>query len=281
MDENATQGLHTNPGLSLSNILAALPEDFPWRSHINCYDRIDSTNTAAKKAAAQGADAGTILIADSQTAGRGRLGRSFLSPPGMGIYLSVILRPKCPPGDLMHLTCAVAVAVSRAVAQCCGLQPGIKWTNDLVVSKRKLAGILTELSVNSDTGLVDFAVVGVGMNCCQRADDFPPELTEIATSIAMESGKAIDRSRLCAAMIMALYEMQQALICQKQAILQAYRANCITLGQKVCIIGAGSVRYAAALDIDDDGGLLVRYDNGETGTVTSGEVSVRGMYGYI
>lgn len=281
MNENTSQGLHTNPNLDHSEILAALPVDFPWRSRIHCYDSIDSTNTAAKKAATQGAAAGTTLISDFQTAGRGRLGRRFLSPAGTGIYLSVVLRPGCPSGQLMHLTCAAAVAVCNAVTQCCGLRPGIKWTNDLIVGKRKLAGILTELSVNSHTGLVDFAVVGIGINCCQRPDDFPPEIQDIATSIAMETGKAVDRSRLCAAIIMALYEMQQNLMKKKQQIMQTYRKNCITLGQKVSIAGGGSVRYATALDIDDDGGLLVRYDTGESGTVTSGEVSVRGMYGYI
>ena len=264
-----------------SNILASLPADFPWGSQIHCYTSISSTNTAAKQAAANGVNEGTVFIADSQTAGRGRLGRSFFSPAGTGIYLSVVLRPECPPGQLMHLTCAAAVAVCKAITRCCGLHPGIKWTNDLVIGKRKLAGILTELSINSHTGLVDFAVVGIGINCCQHGEDFPPEIRGIATSIAIETGSPIDRSRLCAAAIMALYEMQQSLIDQKQQIMQAYRENCITLGQKVSIVGGGPVRYATALDIDDDGGLLVRYDSGETGTITSGEVSVRGMYGYI
>lgn len=281
MKENISQYLHEHPDLNHSRILAALPVDFPWRSQIHYYDSIDSTNTAAKKAAAQGSCAGTTLIADSQTAGRGRLGRSFLSPAGMGIYLSVILQPECLPRDLMHLTCATAVAACNAVTRYCGLRPGIKWTNDLVVGKRKLAGILTELSVNSHTGLVDYAVIGIGINCCQHKDDFPQDIRDIATSVAIETGKDVDRSGLCADMIIALYEMQQNLLKKKPQIMQIYRENCITLGQTVSIVGAGSVRHAMALDIDHEGGLLVRYDTGETGTVTSGEVSVRGMYGYI
>ena len=267
--------------LTGERILSALPADFPWRNKLHCYASIDSTNTAAKQAANTGVDAGTVFIADSQTAGRGRLGRSFFSPPGTGIYLSVVLRPGCTPDQLMHLTCATAVAVCKAVIQCCDLHPGIKWTNDLVAGKRKLSGILTELSVNSQSGLVDFAVVGIGINCCQLAADFPPEIKDIATSIAIETGKAVDRSRLCAAIIMALYEMQQNLLAKKQEMMQFYRKNCITLGQRISIVGNGPVRHATALDIDHDGGLLVRYDSGESGIVTSGEVSVRGMYGYI
>ena len=281
MNEKIPQCVPADCGLSSSNILASLPADFPWRGQIHCYASMDSTNTAAKQAANNGAEAGTVFIADSQTAGRGRLGRSFLSPAGTGIYLSVVLRPECTPSQLMHLTCAAAAAVCNAVTQCCGLRPGIKWTNDLVAGKRKLAGILTELSVNSHTGLVDFVVVGIGINCCQRPEDFPSEIQHIATSVAIQTGTAVDRSRLCAAVIMAIYEMQQNLLNKKPQILQAYRENCITLGQTVSIVGNGTVRYATALDIDEDGGLLVRYDSGETGTVTSGEVSVRGMYGYI
>lgn len=267
--------------LTSDQILDALPKDFPWRNQLHCYSCIDSTNTVAKKAASTDAAEGTAFIADCQSAGRGRLGRTFLSPKGMGIYLSVILRPACTPDKIMHLTCAVAVAIRSAIVQCCGLQAGIKWTNDLVVGKYKLAGILTELSINRATGLVDFAVVGVGINCCQQSNDFPAELKDIATSIAISTGDAVDRNRLCAALLIALHNMRQSLFLQKNTLMDAYRANCITLGQRICITGAGPVRYALATDIDDEGGLIVRHDSGALETITSGEVSVRGMYGYI
>ena len=281
MNKNIPACTYEESGLCSSKILAALPEAFPWRSHISCYDSIDSTNTAAKKAAAAGAPEGTVLIANSQSAGRGRLGRSFFSPAGMGIYLSVVLHPECLPRELMHLTCAAAVAACNAVTRYCGLRPGIKWTNDLVLGSKKLAGILTELSVNSTTGLVEYAVVGIGINCCHDVQDFPPEIRNIATSIAIETGTCVDRNSLCAAMIVALSEMRQTLLKEKPQIMQVYRKNCITLGQSVSIVGSGPVRHAKAMDIDPDGGLLVRYDSGESGTITSGEVSVRGMYGYV
>ena len=150
-----------------------LPGDHPWQDQILCFDTIDSTNTRAKLLAAQGAPHGTVLLADTQTAGRGRLGRSFQSPGGMGIYMSVLLRPKCRPEKLMHLTCAAAVAACDAVEKVCGLRPGIKWTNDLISGKRKLAGILTELSLSPATGLLDYAVIGIGINCHQSAGEDP------------------------------------------------------------------------------------------------------------
>ena len=137
-------------------ILDHLPRNHPWAGNIHYFDTIDSTNTEAKRLAAAGAPHGTVLIAGHQTGGRGRMGRSFHSPAGLGIYLSVILRPECAPGDLMHLTCAAAVAMCDAVENAAGFRPGIKWTNDLVYGKRKLGGILTELAFGS-SGRVDYA----------------------------------------------------------------------------------------------------------------------------
>lgn len=255
-------------------ILSALPESYPYRESLHCFDCIDSTNTALKEMAAGGAPHGTALVADAQTQGRGRLGRSFHSPAGEGIYLSFLLRPQCPPDALMHLTCAAAVAMCDAVERCCGLRPGIKWTNDLVVGKRKLGGILTELS--ADRGLVQYAVVGVGINCCQTA--FPPELSAMATSVQLETSSAVDRARLCAGMLEALSAMADTL---HHTDLSAYRRDCVTLGQQISVLRGDQVRHGTALDIDDAGALLVRYETGQTEFVTSGEVSIRGMYGYL
>ena len=228
-----------------------------------------------------GASQGTVLIANAQTNGRGRKGRSFVSSAGLGIYLSVILRPNCPGRDLMHLTCATAVAMCQAVETATGLRPGIKWTNDLVYGRQKLGGILTELSVNSQTGLIDYAIVGIGINCLQKLQDFPPELQNLATSLSIVCQTAIDRSYLAAAIICALEQMSANLFSHKAAILAGYRRDCITLGQEVSLLRADSVRHGTALDIDEDGGLLVRFEDGSIQTVNSGEVSVRGMYGYL
>ena len=172
----------------LDRILAALPKDYPWRGNVLYFDSIDSTNTYLKKQAILGAPHGTAAIADCQTLGRGRMGRSFQSPGGCGIYLSVLLRPNCPPQDLMHLTCAAAEAMCDAVETTTGLRPGIKWTNDLVVGNRKIAGILTENGLNAQ-GLVDYAIIGTGINCSQQPEDFPPELRSTAGSLAMALGR--------------------------------------------------------------------------------------------
>ena len=253
--------------------------DCPW--HLHVYSEVGSTNTLLKQMAAEGAAAGTVLIADRQTAGRGRLGRSFLSPGGVGVYLSALIRPNCAPTALMHLTCAVAVAMCDAVENAFGFRPGIKWTNDLVVGSKKLGGILTELGLDPKTGMVDHAILGIGINCGQIETDFDESIRAMATSVRMVTGREASRERLIAKMVKALEAMDKALLSSPAAILERYRADCITLGQDVSILRGDEVRHARALDIDAEGGLIVRYDSGETGTVTSGEVSVRGLYGYI
>lgn len=267
--------------LRLSEILAALPKDCPWRDTITCFDSIDSTNDRAKALAASGAAHGTVLIADEQTGGRGRRGRSFLSPPGTGVYLSVLLRPDCAPSQLMHLTCAVAVAMCDAVEEAAQFRPGIKWTNDLVSQGKKLAGILTELSVEAESGQVQYAVVGIGINCGQTAQDFPPELRDMAGSLSMIAGHPIDRNALAAAMVKALARMDALLLSQKAAIMDAYRAGCITLNREISLQRGDAVFRGKAIAVDDNGALVVQFSDGHTEAVSSGEVSVRGMYGYV
>ncbi len=176
----------------------------------------------------------------------------------------------------MHLTCAVAVAAVDAVETACGLRPGIKWTNDLVIGKRKLGGILTELSVDP-TGLVDFAVVGIGINCRHKESDFPSEIRPIACSLATEHQE-------CTPALLAACLMQtlQALdLSNKQPILARFRENCVTLGQEISLLRGDTVRHGKALDVDENGGLVVSFPDGHIESITSGEVSIRGMYGYL
>lgn len=244
------------------------------------YCTIDSTNTQAKKLAAAGAPHGTVLVAGHQQAGRGRMGRSFSSPEGSGMYLSVILRPNCTPDRLMHLTCAVAVAMCQAVEDVTALRPGIKWINDLVIGKRKLGGILTEMSISPGSGVVDYAIVGVGINCTQQQTDFPAQLQSIATSLAME-GFCVSPAALTAAAIHRLWQMDQQLLEEKVRWMEKYKENCITLGQQIMLNRADQIRYGTAIDLDDDGALVVRFPDGCVETVSSGEASVRGMYGYV
>ena len=261
-------------------IIRNLRESCLWQDSLLWFDSIDSTNTRARELARQGAPHGTVLIADHQTGGRGRRGRSFHSPAGSGIYMSVILRPHCAPQQIMHLTCAAAVAMCDAVEAATGLRPGIKWTNDLVCGKRKIAGVLTELGFDNH-GNVDFAVIGIGINCCQQESDFPEDIRGIAGSLASVTGQAIDRAAVAAAMMDALFRMDAELLTDKAHTLNRYRQDCITLGQEISLVRGEEVRHGTALDIDEDGALIVRFSDGQISAVNSGEVSVRGMYGYV
>ena len=261
-------------------IIKNLRESCPWQDSLLWFDSIDSTNTRARELARQGAPHGTVLIADHQTGGRGRRGRSFHSPAGSGIYMSVILRPHCAPQQIMHLTCAAAVAMCDAVESAVGFRPGIKWTNDLVCGKRKIAGVLTELGFDN-RGNVDFAVIGIGINCCQQEADFPEDIRSIAGSLTSISGQSIDRAVVAAAMMDALYRMDAELLTGKAHILNRYRKDCITLGKEISLVRGEEIRHGTALDIDDAGALIVRFPDGTAEAVNSGEVSVRGMYGYV
>lgn len=262
------------------SILSQLSADYPWCDRFFHFPTIDSTNDQLKQLARQSAPHGTVLIADHQTNGHGRLGRSFQSSAGVGVYLSILLRPQCAPGELMHLTCAAAVAMCEAVEAASGFCPGIKWTNDLVSGKKKLGGILTELGFGKNSTL-DYAIVGIGINCCQENEDFAPEIQNMAASLSMVTGKSIDRSKVAAAMMEALYHMDQRLLTEKDAILQQYRERCITIGQDISLVRGEEVRYGKALSVDNDGALVVQFSDGTVQSVNSGEVSVRGMYGYI
>lgn len=261
-------------------ILSLVSQEYPWKDRFCYLEETGSTNDDLKALARQGAPHGTAILADQQTGGHGRLGRSFHSPEGTGVYLSVLLRPDCAPTELMHLTCAVAVAMCDAVEDACGFRPGIKWTNDLVHSKRKLGGILTELGLNKK-GAVDYVIIGVGLNCCQQPEDFPEEIRNIAGSLSMVTGKPVDRAQVAAAMLSSLRTMDQTLFSGSFVMLRQYRKDCVTLGQDVSILRGDNVFHAHALDVDENGALIVRYSDGTVEAVNSGEVSVRGMYGYL
>ena len=261
-------------------ILKFLPGDHPWQNHIHWFETIDSTNTYAKQLARAGAPEGTVVIADHQTGGRGRLGRSFSSPAGLGIYMSVILRPDCLPEGLMHLTCATGVYASRAIERAAhpATAPRIKWANDLVLSSRKLGGILTEVSMDPASRKVEWAIIGIGINCCQRPADFPKEIRHMACSLEMAPS---DRAPLTAELIRSLYALRQDLFTEKARIMEAFRSRCVTLGQQISLLRGDLVQHGTALSVDPDGALLVRLDGGQEVSVSSGEVSIRGMYGYV
>ena len=259
------------------SILDRLPSDHPWRDLLQVHEKLDSTNTHAKELARQGAAAGTVIIAQTQSAGRGRLGRSFHSPADTGLYFSLILRPDCKPEQLMHLTCAAAVAACDAVERSCGLRPGIKWINDLTLEGKKLGGILTELSFSTD-GRVSSAVIGIGINV--KKESFPRELQPIACSLA-DFAPQPELSVLAAELMLSLEKMSRSLLSDRAGLMDRYRKDCITTGRQVRIIGADSIRAGLAEAIQDDGSLQVLFDDGQRKTVNSGEVSVRGLWDYI
>ena len=194
--------------------------------------------------------------------------------------MSVLLRPDCAPTQLMHLTCAAAVAMCDAIESVVQIRPGIKWTNDLLWGKRKLGGILTELGF-TNYGTVEYAIIGIGINCQQSYEDFPEDIAPIAASLSLMQQKKVDNCAVAAAMIRSLQEMDAGLFSRKDQILQQYRKDCMTLGQEIVLLRADDKRYGTALDVDEDGALIVEFQSGAVEAVSSGEVSVRGMYGYV
>ena len=261
--------------------LFGLLSDAKIGSELVCLDVIDSTNTECKRRAMTGAPEGLVVTAEEQTGGRGRRGRRFESPRGAGLYLSVLLRPDCAPAEAVTLTAWVGVAVCDAVEQAAGVRPRIKWTNDIILNGKKLCGILTEMSVEGETGAVDYVVAGMGTNVGETAEYFAQAgLADIATSLDIE-GHAVDRNVLAACLLNALDRMAKEFPQEKGKWLKQYRADCLTPGHEVKLVGPEGERRAEALAIDDDFGLVVALPDGTTETITAGEVSVRGIAGYV
>ena len=234
-----------------------------------CLETVDSTNNEVKRRALAGAADGLAVVAEQQTGGRGRRGRSFVSPAGQGLYLSVLLRPRCPLEEVSTLTAWTAVAVCNAVERVCGVRPGIKWPNDVILDGRKLCGILTELELEAETAALRHVVVGVGINLTQTAADFGP------------LGRAPRRAEMAAAVLAALDELYAAFPAERAAWLERYRADCLTLGRTVRLLRAGEEEEAFAEAVDDAFALVVRRADGSREAVSSGEVSVRGLLGYV
>lgn len=244
---------------------------------------IDSTNNYLKREAQNGLPDGAAAVADQQTGGRGRLGRSFASPEGKGIYFSLLLRPEVPPAQAVNLTAYVAVAVCDGIEAATGLRPKIKWTNDIIMNDHKVCGILTEMAIEGESGALQYVIPGIGVNVNQSESDWPEELRPIAGSIAQAVGHPVPRGHLAACLLNALDRMYcDWLAGNRRPYLEQYRRDCITLGREVRLVRpGGEERTATAVAVDDQFGLVVRYPDGREETVTSGEVSVRGLYGYV
>lgn len=233
---------------------------------------VTSTNTLAKAIASEGAREGTIIIAGEQTEGRGRMGRSFYSPGATGIYLSLILRPQLNMEDSLLITTATAVAVARAIEKTAGVRAGIKWVNDIFVGGKKVCGILTEASINFETGGLEYAVVGIGVNV--STTDFPTSIQETAGSLFLQKPENLPITTLLTAEILnQLSECMETLT--DRNYLEEYRHRQIIIGKNILVLKGNESRPAKALTIDDQARLIVEYEDKTQETLSSGEVSIR------
>lgn len=230
----------------------------------------ESTNDVARKLAQDGAKEGTIVIADSQLSGRGRLGRNWHSPAGSGLYLSAVLRPDLEPDSLCKITLLAGVAAAGAIEDVTSIRAQIKWPNDLLIHGRKTGGILTELHGDAASPTV---VLGIGINVNTRIEDFPPDLQLKATSLALAGGKNVARSELIRSVLEQL-EYWYLLFKggEHGPMLQAWRNKCIMIDCRAIIRSGEQVLAGRVLDIDDTGALLLQDETGQVRRILSGEV---------
>ena len=241
-------------------------------------EALDSTNNKAKKLAREGAVEGTLVIADQQTNGKGRLGRVWKSPAGAGIWMSLILRPNILPQYASQVTLIAGLNMCEAIQEMTGLTASIKWPNDVVVNGKKICGILTEMSAEMDQ--VNYIVVGIGVNV--NIKSFPEDLPH-ASSLALEGGHDYSRKAIikCFLKKFEIDYNQYKVKPDLESIKNRYEKSCITLHKKVKLIKKNEEMVAQAIEITSQGGLKVRYEDGTEEEVVSGEVSVRGLYDYI
>ena len=248
----------------------------------NCIylESVDSTNNYAKRIAEDGTPSGTLVVADEQTGGKGRRGRSWSTPKGSNIAMTLLLRPRFRPEHASRMTLLAAMAVTCGIRRVTGLDAGIKWPNDVVVNGHKVCGILTEM--NTEVDYINYVVIGIGINVNQK--EFPEEIREIAGSLCLEAGKQIGRAALIAAIMEELERIYE--IFQKtedlSGLYKEYNQICVNCGRKIRVLEPGHEYTGVAEGINQDGELMVvRDDTGEKVSVYAGEVSVRGFYGYV
>jgi len=246
---------------------------------IHYYDTIDSTNIKAKKIAYLEKE-GTIVVAESQSKGRGRLGREWQSPKGKGLWMSIILKPKVNPVHVAKVTLIGAAAVNLALEDI-GIDSYIKWPNDIVINGKKICGILTEMS--SELNMINYVVMGIGINVNLDKKDFSKEILDKGTSLKIEAGKEINRKKLLSTVLNKFEELYTPFTEEEDLsqTIEICRKNSILLEKDIRVINNGKERIGKAIDINDDGNLIVKYENGEIESLLSGEISVRGLEGYV
>lgn len=243
------------------------------------FDKTDSTNNRAKDAGEKGGVHGTLFVADAQSAGKGRRGRAWSSPPGESVYMTLLLRPGIMPDRAPMLTLVMGLSVVEAIRTVTGIEAEIKWPNDVVVNKKKVCGILTEMA--AEMTYVNYVVIGVGINVNQK--HFPEEIADMAVSLRKETGKVYRRSELIAAVLERFEENYGTFLRtgDLSEIRKAYDAALVNRGREVRVLEPGNEYEALAEGISDIGELVVRLPDGQKRHVFAGEVSVRGIYGYV
>ncbi|MGH7859690.1 MAG: biotin--[acetyl-CoA-carboxylase] ligase [Candidatus Binatia bacterium] len=240
---------------------------------IHHYDTIDSTNRRAMEIARAGAMEGAVVVAEAQTRGRGRLGRSFFSPSGVSLYASIVLRPPIPPAQAPQLTLVAGLAVAEAIARHAGEPAGLKWPNDVLLGGLKVAGILTEMESEADRVLHVICGPGVNLNVPRR--DFPPELRKIATSILAATGRRVDRAAFAADLFAAFERCYDEFLSGGfRRLRQRWEESSVLTGRRVVVEGVGERAEGTAIGIDDEGALRIRTSAGEVSRVISGDVTL-------
>ncbi len=259
--------------LAAEQIVAGLPPGGLVGQRVVCLDETGSTNVEAFRLAEGGAVEGTVVLADRQTAGKGRLGRRWASPGGVNLYLSLVLRPTVPPYEAPQLTFLSAVAVARAIEVETGLRPVIKWPNDLLLGRCKVAGLLNEMSAETDR--VNFVILGIGVNVNMTREQFPEDLRTPATSLALELGRQVGRNRFAATLLAALDgEYSRFRVDGFAPVRDDWSRYCNAFGRQVTVAVGRQTLQGPFAGIDHDGALLLRLPDGRLERILSGDVSV-------
>jgi BirA family biotin operon repressor/biotin-[acetyl-CoA-carboxylase] ligase len=244
---------------------------------IHYEETVDSTNRVARELARSGAVEGTVVVADGQTAGRGRLGRAWFSPPGLNLYLSVVLRPSVPPARGPQLALVAASAVAATIVELSGARPAIKWPNDVLLGGRKVAGILTEMDSEADR--VAFVVVGIGINLNMTREALTPELRPIATSLRDEIGREIDRAAFAGRLLAELERRYGRYTAEGfGALREEWESYSCLTGREVRVVGGNGRTDGRVLGIDEQGALRLRGADGVVRQILAGDVTVPGAY---
>ena len=241
---------------------------------ISVFSSVTSTNTILKEMAEQGAKEGTVIIAEEQTAGRGRTGKQFYSPKGTGIYISILLRPDIPAEESLFLTTSAAVATARAIEDVSDKRALIKWVNDIYLEDKKTCGILTEGAFNVETGKLDYAIVGIGINVCIPDGGFPDNIKDIATAIFDKQTDSINKRSILIANLLD-YFMEYYKHFKSKSYVKEYIERSMIIGKTITVIEGSKTSVAKAIDIDKNCRLKVQFEDGTTKWLSSGEVSTK------